>query len=110
MRGAERLLPDREGAIVERLRLGVAAQCLVQPSEVVEARSDVRMLRAERLLPNSEGALVKRLRLGVVAQRLPQIGEAVEARGAGPVLSAAGPFPDPPPPARPCLPPRPVPP
>ena len=67
MLGAERLLPDRERALIERLGLGVAALGIVEHGQVVEARRHLGMLGAERLLPNGERALIERLGLGVAA-------------------------------------------
>ena len=48
--GAERLLVDRERALVERLGLGIAALGLIQHGEVVEVGADIRVVGAERLL------------------------------------------------------------
>ena len=67
MVGAERLLADGQGALVERLGLGVVAHRLVQPRQVVEAGGGVGMLGAERLLADGQGAPVERLGLRVVA-------------------------------------------
>ena len=65
--GAERLLADREGALVERLGLGVAAFGDIQRSQVVERRSDIGVVGAQRLLADGERALSKRDRLSVLA-------------------------------------------
>jgi len=51
-------LPDRQGPLVERLGLSVAALRVVQRSEVVEALWDVGVLGAEGLLPDRQGSLV----------------------------------------------------
>ena len=50
MLGAERLLADRQRALVERLGLRVGAGGLVQRGEIVERGGGVGMLGAERLL------------------------------------------------------------
>src|SRR4051812_2905414 len=52
------LLEDRDGALEERLGLGVAVGGLVEPGEVVEPGGEVRMVRPERLLADGQGALV----------------------------------------------------
>ncbi len=65
--GAERVLLDRQGPLVERLGVGVAALGTVQPGEVVEARCDVGVLGAEGLLHDRQRALIERLGLGVAA-------------------------------------------
>ena len=43
MLGSQGLLPDRQGAPVERLGLGVAALGVVEPRQVVEARGHARV-------------------------------------------------------------------
>ena len=53
--GAEGLLADGEGALVERLGLGVAAVCLVEHGQVVERVGDVGVLGAEGLLAGWRG-------------------------------------------------------
>ena len=63
MLGAERLLADRDGALEERLGLGVAAGGLVELGEVVEPAGEVGVLGAERLLADRDGALEERLGL-----------------------------------------------
>ena len=70
MVGAERLLADGQGALEERLGLGVVALRTVQLRQVVEAGGGVGMVGAERLLADGQGALVERLGLGVLAHRL----------------------------------------
>ena len=67
MVGAQRLLPDRQRALVERLGLGVAALRVVEYGQVVEARGDVGVVGSQRLLPDRQRALVERLGLGVAA-------------------------------------------
>ena len=67
MLGAEGLLPDRQGSLVERLCLGVAALDTVQRGEVVEARGDVRVIGAEGRLPDRQRAPIERLGLGISA-------------------------------------------
>ena len=77
---AERLLADRQRALVEWPRPGEVALGLEQAGEVVEARRGIGMLGAERLLANRERALVERPRAGKVALVLKQAGEVIEAR------------------------------
>ena len=83
MRLAERGLGDREGLLVERLRLGVAAHRLADTGEFVQRRGAGGMRLAERGLVDLEGLLVERLRLGVAAHRLADPGEFVQRRGVG---------------------------
>ena len=64
---AERLLADRQRALVERLGLGVAALVVVQRRQVVQRCGVVGMVRAQRLLADRQRALVERLGLGVAA-------------------------------------------
>src|SRR5215831_1680255 len=47
---SQHLLADRERAVVERLRLGIAALMLVHLRQVVEVDGDVRVLRSQHLL------------------------------------------------------------
>ena len=63
-------LPDRQGALVERFRLAVAALGLVQQRQVVERCRARGMVGAERFLIDRQGALVERLRFAVAAERL----------------------------------------
>src|SRR5438034_1046796 len=67
MVGTERLLSDRQGALVERLRLGVVTLVLVESGQAVEAAGDIRMVGAERPLADRQGASEGRLGLGVAA-------------------------------------------
>ena len=55
MLGAERLLPDRQRALIERPRAGEVALGLKQQGEVVEARRRIGMLGAEGRLDVLEG-------------------------------------------------------
>ena len=64
---AERLLPDRQRALVERLGVGVLALVLVHDGQVVEGRGHVGVVCAERLLLDRQRALVERLGVGVLA-------------------------------------------
>ena len=86
MRRPERLLPDRQRALEERLGFGILALGLVQSGEVVEALADVGMRRPERLLHDRQGALIERLGLAVEALGAVQFGEVVEAGGETRVL------------------------
>jgi hypothetical protein len=73
----------RDRALVERLRVGIAALNTVQLGEVVEVGGDGRMVRSERLLVDRDRALVERLRVGIAAPILVQLREVVEAGGDG---------------------------
>ena len=44
MVGPQRLLPDRQGPLVERLGLRVLALVVVEPRQVVEARGHIGMV------------------------------------------------------------------
>ena len=59
----ERLLPDRQGSLVERPGLRVAALGPVKFGQVVEVRRELGMLRPERLLVDRQGAIIERLGL-----------------------------------------------
>ena len=77
MVGPERLLTEREAALVERFGLGIPALALVQRREVVQRAADVGMVGSERFLAESEAALVERLGFGMAALvpvQLSQIG------------------------------------
>ena len=50
----ERLFPNCQRALVERLGLGIFALIVEQPRQVVEAQSQIGMLWPERLFPNCE--------------------------------------------------------
>src|SRR5712671_1495981 len=50
--GAERLLANRQRALVERLRLGIVALGFVEHGQVVQAHGDIGVVGAERLLPD----------------------------------------------------------
>jgi hypothetical protein len=67
---AQRLLADRQSALVERLGLGVAAGGPVELGEAVKAPGDIGVLSAQRLLMDGESALVERLGLGQAAGEL----------------------------------------
>ena len=80
MVGAEGFLPDRQGALVERLRLAVVALVPVQLRQVVERRGNMGMVGAERFLQDRQGALVERLCLAVTALGLVQSRQVVEQK------------------------------
>ena len=80
MLGAERLLVDRQRALVEGPRRRQVALVLQQHGEVVEARRRIGMLGAERLLADRQRALEEGPRRRQVALVLQQHGEVVEAR------------------------------
>ena len=64
---AERPFPDRQRALVHRLRFGVAALIAMRLPKVIQTLSYLRVIRAERAFPNLQRTLVQRLRLGVPA-------------------------------------------
>ncbi len=63
----ERLLLDRQGALVERLGLGIAALGGIQERQVVKRAGDVWVRGPKRRLVDRQGALVERLGLGIAA-------------------------------------------
>src|SRR5208337_3884414 len=63
----ERLLADRQAALVERLSLGVTALTVVQRRQVDEAVCGVGVVGSERHLADCQAALVERLGLRVTA-------------------------------------------
>ncbi len=67
MVGAERFLPDCQGALLEWLRLAIAALGIVELRQIVERFRDLGMVGAEGLLPDRQGALEERFRLAVTA-------------------------------------------
>ena len=60
-------LPDGEGALIERLGLGVLTLVVIQRRQVVEARGHEGCFRPQGLLLDGEGALIERPGLGVLA-------------------------------------------
>ena len=75
---AERLLADRQRALVEPLGVGVLALLLVHVGQVVEGAGHVGVVCAERLLLDRQRALVERLGVGVLALVLVHAGQVVE--------------------------------
>ena len=65
----ERLLADRQRALVEPLRLAVLALVSIHERQVIEGVGHVGVARAEGLLPDRQRALVEPLRLAVLALR-----------------------------------------
>ena len=76
---AERFLPDRQRAAVERFGFGVVAHRVVKRRQVVEAGGGVGMLRAERFFADRQRAAVERFGFGVVAHRPVKLRQVVEA-------------------------------
>ena len=72
MLGAERLLADRERALVERACAGEIALVQEQVARLLRLVADVGMLGAERLLADRQRALVERPRAGEIALGLQQ--------------------------------------
>ena len=64
---AERLLLDRQRALVERLGVGVLALVCVHDGQVVEGVGHIGVVCAERLLLDRQRALVEPLGVGVLA-------------------------------------------
>jgi hypothetical protein len=65
--GTQRLLPDRQGAKVEGLGLGVKTLAFKKPRKDVEAVCCIGVIGPQRLLPDRQGAADERLGLGVGA-------------------------------------------
>jgi hypothetical protein len=63
------LLHDHQGALHERLGVGIAPLVIVERGQVVEARGGVRMVGAEDPLVERQGLLIGRLRAGVFAEQ-----------------------------------------
>ena len=80
MLGAEGLLADGQSTLENWLGLSVAARCLVQSSEVVEACGKVGVIRAERLLAALDGLLVQPLGVDVPTEGLIDTGVIVDPR------------------------------
>src|SRR5688572_9916932 len=76
----KRLLPDSQRALKERLRFGGVSLCVIERSQIAEARSNTGMIRPLSFLPDSQRALKERLRLGVGALSLIKHSQVVEAR------------------------------
>jgi len=86
MTGSERLFRDRQSALEEGFRLGVAALVPIYASKVVEARGDVWMVWTEGISPDRQGTLVERLGFGVAALGPVQKGQDVEQAPRGRVI------------------------
>ena len=67
---AKDALPDGQGALDVRPRLGQVAPRLQQAAQVVEAQRRIGVLRAEDALADGQGALDVRPRPGQVALRI----------------------------------------
>ena len=61
MLGSQLLLADGERPAIERLGLGQALFGAQQPTEIVQAGGDIRMLRTGALLVDGERAAIERL-------------------------------------------------
>ena len=81
MRRAEGLLPDRQRARHERLRLRVPALDAVERTEVGQACGHIGIVRPEGLLLDLLRALEERLRLGVLALGLEEQPEEIQTDG-----------------------------
>ena len=79
--GAEHLLPDRQGASVERLRLDRQAVIAIELAQAMQAQGHGRVGGAEHLLLDRQGAPVERLRLGVPPLLRIESGEIGEEHG-----------------------------
>ncbi len=67
MPGAQRLLTNRQAALVKRLGLALAAVGFIEQRQVIEAKSNMGMLGAKHLLINRQAALIQRLGLAITA-------------------------------------------
>ena len=67
MIGTQRLLPDRQRPLVQRLGVGVTALILVEDGQIVQDCRYVGMVGAERLLLDRQRPLVQRLGLRITA-------------------------------------------
>src|ERR1700738_4957383 len=63
----ERLFPNGQRTLVQRLGLGVAAFVVIEQSQTVQRSCDIGMIAPERLFPNGQRTLVQRPGLGVAA-------------------------------------------
>ena len=61
------LLPSRQRALEERLRVGIAALDNIEQSQVVEVRSHMCMLGSEGFLADRQRAFVERFGVGIAA-------------------------------------------
>ena len=59
MLGPQRLFPDGESAIQERLGFGVAPLGVVEPRQIAEAPGGVGVLGPQRLFEDGEGTLIE---------------------------------------------------
>ena len=76
---AERLLVNRQRALVQRLGLRVLALGEVEPSQVVAARGYIGVIGTQSFLINRQRALVQRLGLRVLALGFVEQSQAVQA-------------------------------
>ena len=65
MIGTERLFPDRQRALVERLGIGIATLGVVKPRQIVQRHGDIGMIGTKRLFLIASAALVERLGIGI---------------------------------------------
>jgi hypothetical protein len=63
--GPQRLFLNRQGALVERLGLGVLPLGRIEARQAVEALRHGGMGGPQHLFPNRQGALVERFGLGI---------------------------------------------
>ena len=76
----ERLFPNGQRTLVQRLGVGVAALAAIQRSQIVQRRCDIGMIAPERLFPNGQRTLVQRLGVGVAALAVIQQSQIVQRR------------------------------
>src|SRR5438128_518249 len=74
----QRLLVDGNGSSVQRLRFRIVALVLVESRQVVEAGSQVRMLRPQDLLIDGDGSLVQQCRFGIPSTLLYVVSDLIE--------------------------------
>src|SRR5207245_753579 len=77
MVGAERLFPNRQGALVERLGFGIVAFLPIELRQIVEAVRNIRMVGAQRLVADRQRAFVERLSFGVKVLGPVELGETI---------------------------------
>src|SRR4030095_7495702 len=64
---SQRLLPDVQRALKQRLSLCIVADSIKKGPEIVERNSEIRRARTHGLLPDGQSTLIERLCLCVLA-------------------------------------------
>src|SRR5271163_3887782 len=89
--GGERFA-DRQGTLIERLGLGIAALFLVKDREIGEDCCYVEMIGAASPFFDCQGTLIKRLGLGIAALSFIKVGEIAEGRSDIGIVTTLSPF------------------